>query len=354
MKVRDGIVFFEGKISTNNLLRPMVSNAYLLEDGDEIILFDPSCGKEIAKRIEAYIRKRREAVVECRRAIVIAGHSHIDHANNFYLGDLFGAKETRIYVHEKGFKNGMVMNEVVPFIKNIAEESNKYYNFFSAYSGPGFLPGYPLMIMDRISPTLAAKTFSKLAALAWPAPVNGSVKPEPLKEEDVQKVDIGDTEVKGWRLGDKFILATPGHSPCSVSLFWPDRKAIFISDADWYGNPVFVTSSLKDCVSSLEMMKKLTKAGKVDLFLPAHGEVKESAENILSHLDSCIQHLEGIRNEVLTAYQSCGEKDIIKLTKMLAREYPLFKALKQHQFPRAIVFVYNIVAVCLKEEGIIT
>jgi hypothetical protein len=59
MKVRDDIVFFEGRISNNNILRSMVSNAYFLEDGDEVILFDPSCGKEIAKRIEVYIRKRR-------------------------------------------------------------------------------------------------------------------------------------------------------------------------------------------------------------------------------------------------------------------------------------------------------
>ena len=93
------------------------------------------------------------------------------------------------------------------------------------------------------------------------------------------------------------ILPTPGHSPCSVSLFSPERKAIFISDADWYGNPVFVTSSLRDCISSLEMIKKLTQAGKVDVFLPAHGEMKEGRANILGHLDSCIQHLEGIKKK---------------------------------------------------------
>ena len=51
MQVRDGIVLFQGSISTNVLIKPMVSNAYLLEDGDEIVLFDPSCGKEIAGRL---------------------------------------------------------------------------------------------------------------------------------------------------------------------------------------------------------------------------------------------------------------------------------------------------------------
>ena len=353
MQVRDGIVLFQGSISTNVLIKPMVSNAYLLEDGDEIVLFDPSCGKEIAGRIEAHIRKNKGEGRQFKKAIIVAGHSHIDHANNFYLGDLIGAKETHILVHEKGFKNGAVKNEVVPFIKNIALESNQYYKFFSAVSGPVFLPGYFFMVMDKISRNMASSIFGSLSSFAWPGPVNGSTKPELLKEENAQKLDIEGIEIKGWRLGTKVILPTPGHSPCSVSLFWPERKAIFISDADWYGNPVFVTSSLRDCISSLEMIKKLTQAGKVDVFLPAHGEMKEGRANILGHLDSCIQHLEGMKKEVLAAYQACGEKNIIKLTRILVKDYPLFKALNQHRFPKAIVFIHNITTVCLKEEGII-
>jgi len=353
MKVRDDIVFFEGRISRNLILRPMFSNAYFLEDGDEVILFDPSCGKEIARRIEAHIRKRREAKAKWRRAILIAGHSHMDHANNFYLSDVIGADETHVYVHERGFRDGIVMNEPVTFIKNMVEESKKYYNFYLTPSGLTILFMYPIVILDKVSSTLAAEVFTRLGALAWPPPVNGSTKPEPLKEEDIQIVDLGVIKVKGWRLGNKVILATPGHSPCSVSLFWPDRKAIFTSDVDWYGNPVYMSSSMRDCISSLETIKKLTKAGKVELFLPAHGEMKEGGEGILSHLDSCIQHLEAMKNEVLSAYRSYKEKDVLRLTKILVNEYPLFRTLKQSQFPKSVVLVHNIVTVCLKEAGII-
>jgi len=39
--------------------------------------------------------------------------------------------------------------------------------------------------------------------------------------------------------------------------------------------------------------------------------------------------------------------------KILTSQYPLFKTLKKSQFPRAIVFVRNVTAVCLKEAGII-
>jgi len=353
VKVRDGIILFEGKISRNLLLEPIVSNAYFLEDGEEVLLFDPSCGKEIAKRIEAYIQERREAKAEWKKAILIAGHSHLDHANNFYLSDVIGAEETHIYVHESGFRNGKVMNEAFAFYRSKIEEWKEYYNFYLSFFPPYSLLVYPVAALNAISPALADKVFSRIGALPWPPPVNGSTQPEPLKKEDIETVDLGGIKVEGWRLGDKVILATPGHSPCSVSLFWPERKALFVSDADWIGNPVFMSSSVKDCVLSFEMMKELTEAGKVDLFLPAHGKVKEGAEEVLSHLDFHIRYLEVMRNEVLSVYRSCSEKDVLRLTKILIHESPIFRILKQSNYPRVVVLVHNIVAVCLKEEGII-
>ena len=51
LKIRDGIIMFKGKFSRNLLFDPVVSNTYFLENGDELIIFDPSCGKKIAKRI---------------------------------------------------------------------------------------------------------------------------------------------------------------------------------------------------------------------------------------------------------------------------------------------------------------
>ena len=114
--------------------------------------------------------------------------------------------------------------------------------------------------------------------------------------------------MKGWRLGSKIILPTPGHSPCSVSLLWPEKKALFISDTDWVCNPVFIYSSLRDSISTLKMMKELNEASNVDLLLPAHGQVKEGGGEVLAHLDSYIRRLDVIRSGVLSAYHSCGEE----------------------------------------------
>lgn len=354
VEIREGIVLFEGKISRNLLFDPMVSNSYFLEDGDQVIIFDSSCGKNIGKRIEGYIRKRHNAKARWKKAIILAGHSHIDHANNFYLSDVLEAEETHIYLHESGFQDGRVMNEPVPWIRKEFKEIKKYYNPFLAYYAPYNLLIYPIAALDAISSNLALKMFSSIGGLPFPAPVNGSIQPEPLREDDTQMVDLAGIKMKGWRLDDKVVLPTPGHSPCSVSLFWPERKALFISDADWIGNPVFMSSSLQDCILSLEKMKELAKAGEIDLLLPAHGEVKEDGEKVLSHLDFHIRRLEVMRSEVLCFYRSCGEeKDVRKLTKNLVHRSALFGMLKQGNYPRFVNFVHNVVALCLKEEGIL-
>ncbi len=354
MQIQKGIFLFAGKLSRHLLLEPIVSNAYFLEDGDEMILFDPSCGKNIARRVEAYIRERRRSGASWKKALLIAGHSHIDHANNFYLADLTGADEIHIYVHEAGFKHGRVMNEPAAFIRNMMEESKKYYNPYLSFSFPYNLLMVPFAALDVFFPELTTKLFGRIGALPWPDPVNGKVQPEPLQEINAEMINFKNTRIKGWRLGDKIILYTPGHSPCSVSLFWPEKKAVFISDADWIGNPVFISSSLKDCIGSLEKIKALTRAGLVDLFLPAHGQVKEGKERIMEHLDFHIRRLALMRSDILSAYHSCGQiKDVRRLTKILVREYPVFRALKLLNYPRLVVFIHNIVAVCLKEEGII-
>jgi len=336
------------------LLEPIVSNTYFLEDEDEMFIFDPSCGKKIAKSVESHMRKRREDGVKWKKAVLIAGHSHIDHANNFYLSDLTGTGDTHIYVHEAGFKGGRVMNEPVAFVRNMIEESKKYYNPYLAFSFPYNLLMYPVAALDAFFPDLAVKLFSRIGALPWPNPVNGKVQPEPFRQDDAEMMDFDNIRIRGWRLGNKIILSTPGHSPCSVSLFWPEKKALLISDADWLGNPVFMSSSIKDCIDSLENIKELTRAGKVELLLPAHGLVKEGRDRIMEYLEFLISRLKLMRSEVLSAYESSGKvKDVRRLTRFLVQGSPLFKTLKLINYPRFVVFIHNVVAVCLKEEGVL-
>lgn len=350
--VRSGIVQFQGKISRNLLLDPMISHTYFLEDDDEIIIFDPSCGKKIAKAIEAHILQRR-AKTAWKRAVVLAGHSHMDHANNFYLADLLGVEEAHIYVHESGFKNGQVLNKPYDVYVKVIEEWSEYYNPYRAFYAPYSLITAPFAALHTLSPALARTLFSAVGAIPWPRPRNGSVVPEPLREDDVEVVDLGGMEVQGWKLGDKVVLPTPGHSPCSISLYWPEKNALFVSDAAYIGNPIFSYGSMSDCISSFETMKELAEAGFVDLLLPAHGLVKEGQAQLLSYLNFQLGRLAVMRDEVRAVYRSTGEKDVHKLTQVLIRESDLFRTMKLVNYPRLVVFGHNVVALCLREEGIL-
>lgn len=354
VEVKSGIFLFKGILSRNLLLEPMVSHIYLLENSDEVTIFDPSCGKKIAKRVEAHIRGRQKVQQKWKKAFLIAGHSHMDHANNFYLSNVIGAPETHIYVHEKGFQDGEVMNKPVPITENMIDESKRYYNPYLVYPYPYNLIMYPFVMLNALSPMLARKIFSMVASIPWPAPTDGPVKPEPLRECEMQNMNFGGFNMQGWRVGNKVILPTPGHSPCSVSLFLPEQKTLFVSDADWIGNPVSASGSIRDCISSLKKLKALSEVEKIETLLPAHGIMKEGVEQVLNYLDYNIQHLQVMRNEVLAAYHSSGEvKDVRKLTRVLTQESPVFRMLKLVNYPRMVFFVHNVVAVCLREEGIL-
>ena len=351
--IREGITLFEGKLPRNLLFESVVSNAYFLEDGSEVILFDPSCGKKIGRRIENYIQNRKKDVEKWKKAIVIAGHSHFDHANNFYLSDVMDAKETRVYVHEKGFKDGKVKNDPYKFVIKLMHDLREFYNPYLSLFFPYNILIFPFFVLDKLSSTLADKLFSAIGSLPFPRPNDGAVRPEALKEKAMEQIDINGVIIDGWRAGKKIIFPTPGHSPCSVSLFWPKKNAIFVSDAVWFGNPLFLSSSLIDSISSLETIKKVVKAGDVDLLLPAHGEVRSGMDNVLNYLDFNIQRLQILENEIISFYHASGaEKDILELTKLLVEKSPLFKFLKHNNYPRNVVFVHSLVVVCLKDEGL--
>lgn len=353
-KIREGINMFEGKIARNLLLEPMVSHSYFIEDGDEAILFDPSCGKKIGRRVESFIRERLNTRSGWKKAVLIAGHSHIDHANNFYLSDVLDTEETCICVHECGFQDGKVKNEPYTFVIKIMEDCKEHFNPYLALFFPYNLIVSPFAALDKIAPELAVKMFSFTGSLFFPRPVDGKVQPKALKEEDMEQIDIGGIKLKGWKLSGKIIFPTPGHSPCSVTLLWPEKKALFVSDADWIGNPTFLSGSLRDSLASLEKLRVLAEAGLADLLLPVHGEVKEGQQDVMRHLDFHIQRLKLIKSKVLSFYHSSGrENNVSKLTHLLVKKSPLFKLFKYSNYPRQVLFVKSMVALCLKEEGLL-
>ncbi len=69
---------------------------------------------------------------------------------------------------------------------------------------------------------------------------------------DGQEIDLGDARVR--------VILTPGHTPGSISLLFPDQKLLFLGDYDlsrfgpWYGDTL---SSIPDTIRSVRMLQSL-------------------------------------------------------------------------------------------------
>ncbi len=84
------------------------------------------------------------------------------------------------------------------------------------------------------------------------------------------------------RLGKKTftILHTPGHSPGSLSIYWPERKALFTGDLVFFqgiGRTDFPGGSSRLLRESIESLSRLD----TEILLSGHGEIVTGREMVL-------------------------------------------------------------------------
>ncbi len=80
------------------------------------------------------------------------------------------------------------------------------------------------------------------------------------------------------------VYQTPGHSPGSISIYWPERKVLFTGDLVFYGGigrTDFMEGNSKLIKESIERMSRLD----VELLLPGHGEVVTGREMVLQNFE---------------------------------------------------------------------
>jgi glyoxylase-like metal-dependent hydrolase (beta-lactamase superfamily II) len=80
------------------------------------------------------------------------------------------------------------------------------------------------------------------------------------------------------------IYETPGHSPGSLSIYWPERKALFTGDLVFYagvGRTDFPEGDPTLLKKSIERMSRLD----TELLLPGHGEMVTGKEKVLQNFE---------------------------------------------------------------------
>jgi glyoxylase-like metal-dependent hydrolase (beta-lactamase superfamily II) len=80
------------------------------------------------------------------------------------------------------------------------------------------------------------------------------------------------------------INQTPGHSPGSLTIYWPERKVLFTGDLVFYGGigrTDFLEGNSKLIKESIERMSHLD----TEILLPGHGEPVMGKEMVLQNFE---------------------------------------------------------------------
>ena len=80
------------------------------------------------------------------------------------------------------------------------------------------------------------------------------------------------------------IYSTPGHSPGSLSIYWPERKVLFTGDVIFYGGigrTDFLEGNSKLLMESIERLSHLD----TEILLPGHGEMVMGRDLVLQNFE---------------------------------------------------------------------
>ncbi|NWF91850.1 MAG: MBL fold metallo-hydrolase [Syntrophaceae bacterium] len=80
------------------------------------------------------------------------------------------------------------------------------------------------------------------------------------------------------------IYQTPGHSPGSLSIFWPERRTLFTGDLLFYGGvgrTDFPEGDSKLLMESIERLSELD----TEILLPGHGDIVKGKERVLENFE---------------------------------------------------------------------
>ncbi len=86
------------------------------------------------------------------------------------------------------------------------------------------------------------------------------------------------------------IYETPGHSPGSISIHWPEKKALFTGDLVFYGGvgrTDFPEGNSQLLMKGIERMSRLD----VELLLPGHGDIVRGRDLVLQNFEQIRRNL---------------------------------------------------------------
>ena len=206
---------------------PFETNCYVVSDEQQILLVDPACSNESEQQqLLTYIENQKSKIKNLQLSIV-ATHGHLDH--------LWGAA----WACAK-WNPPVLMHEAdIPMAKAMQQQ----YDLFGI---PAKAQPFPI---EDIKSKIKNHKFEKIV---------------PFKGKEITNDKLLMTNVS--------ILSTPGHTPGSICLYFPEDKVLFSGDTLFhmgYGRTDLPGGNFSQLIDSLDRLFALPSDVQV---FPGHGE----------------------------------------------------------------------------------
>jgi glyoxylase-like metal-dependent hydrolase (beta-lactamase superfamily II) len=179
-----------------------VGNAILYRDGDTLYVIDTGA----TTSFQPSLRKAIDRLRPFRTVMVINSHGHPDHNGNTALVTPFGGASTRHYMSEQDFS---IADDLQRWLQNAFEVVDGY--------APGFAdPPAEARDLTGLFDPMEQSTDTRRAIESLPS----------------RSVKVGDLRMQEWQLGggDVIVLPTRGHTPGSLSFYFPKPRLLHMAD----------------------------------------------------------------------------------------------------------------------------
>ncbi len=275
------------------------SNSYLVGEGRTLYIIDSGLGSLHRAQLLAAIARFSDV----SRVYLLNTHWHLDHCGNGMILEELGRRFPQVHY----------------FVPEIAQRDMK-----------NFMENSPV----------AVEVDMGLAKAEW------------LREGDKEEFHLGDVLLQGWKVEEAYLLATPGHTPDSLSIYLKGEKAIFTGDVIWYVNPNVDDGSIDLSLQNAAKLKSLVKAEGVGYlgighFLPVAGN--ERIIDFISDYEEKEKALVSQLEEVVAASNRVSVDHCLDMLRQSS--HPAIKEALRINYPYFPSYLHRFIRIFLRERG---
>lgn len=357
MEIASDVWEIEGFAGKMILLEPPSGNIFFLRDADIVLMMDSGSHAFYRSLIlEILIKLRREGA---RHLVLTLSHGHWGHGNNNDVIYEAGYESVRFLLPENGFAE---MNAPVHMATDI-EKVREYYDplkmiaphlklfYDQAKNFPAFTEGKYQnawraieSLPEEYDPDAAFKAYRRLLGdVLYPDPAGHIIaRAEPLTLADRERILIGKTEFKGWRIGRFFIIHDASQSPGHICVYDPKNKLMITGDAAFEINPPFFDCDFNACIDICRKCLELAENGFIEIatdcrrtsqwlprLLESWGlepldriqlvDAARGSEECMAFYGMWVDYYTSLKNEVLLAHSRIGEADVFEIVEELGK-----------------------------------